>query len=77
MKKYLAAFMALAMAATALTGCGGGDSAGGHHCLMPAGPPVSQYAASDRPPCLQAEEAMDRLHLRPGRSQLDDTGNHP
>ena len=29
MKKYLAAFMALAMAATALTGCGGGDSAGG------------------------------------------------
>ena len=29
MKKYLAAFMALAMAATALAGCGGGDSAGG------------------------------------------------
>ena len=29
MKKYLAAFMALAMAATALTGCGGGDAAGG------------------------------------------------
>ena len=29
MKKYLAAFMALAMAATALTGCGGGESAGG------------------------------------------------
>ena len=29
MKMYLAAFMALAMAATALTGCGGGDSAGG------------------------------------------------
>ena len=29
MKKYLAAFMALAMAATALTGCGGGDSAEG------------------------------------------------
>jgi len=26
MKKYLAAFMALAMAATALTGCGGGAS---------------------------------------------------
>ena len=29
MKKYLAAFMALAMAATALTCFGGGDSAGG------------------------------------------------
>ena len=27
MKKYLAAFMALAMAATALTGCGGGETA--------------------------------------------------
>lgn len=35
MKKYLAAFMALAMAATALTGCGRRCSAGGDDAIKP------------------------------------------
>ena len=67
MKKYLAAFMALAMAATALTGCGGGDSAGGDDSNK-----TYKVAYIARAQSVAAADKYDDIELKVFDGQADD-----
>lgn len=78
MKKYLAAFMALAMAATALTGCGGGsepaadDAAEGYKVAFIARAQSDSFAAWLANEMIAAAEEYDDIKLDVFDGQADD-----
>ncbi|MBQ7759449.1 sugar ABC transporter substrate-binding protein [Anaerotignum sp.] len=78
MKKYLAAFMALAMAATALTGCGGGsepaadDAAEGYKVAFIARAQSDSFAAWLANEMIAAAEEYDDITLDVFDGQADD-----
>ena len=83
MKKYLAAFMALAMAATALTGCGGGDSAGGddsnktYKVAYIARAQSDSFAAWLANEMVAAADKYDDIELKVFDGQADDAKENP